>query len=134
MRLLMLVAGPALVLAACSGRNQPDTTANADQSLSAQSFSSNDVTAIDAVTGDASNMAADMNYEELDENLGNVRLQARLAPVVPRRPLGQLCLVHARGLEQGARRGAVEPRIVPRRKIVVATRHLAFGVVSEKCS
>ena len=67
MRPLILLAGPALLLAACGGTDQADNTINADESLSAESFSSNDITAIDAVTGEASNMAADVNYiVELD--------------------------------------------------------------------
>ncbi|MFL6743477.1 MAG: hypothetical protein ACJ8E3_05920 [Sphingomicrobium sp.] len=72
MRASILLAGPALFLAACGSNNQADTTINADQGLSAESFSSNDVTAIDAVTGDASNMAADVNFvTEVDNSLGN---------------------------------------------------------------
>ena len=67
MRPLILLAGPALLLAACGTNDQAENTINVDQNLSAESFSSNDVTAIDAVTGDASNMAADVNYvTELD--------------------------------------------------------------------
>ena len=37
--------------------------ANVDENLTAENIVSNDVTAIDAVTGDAANMAADVNYE-----------------------------------------------------------------------
>ena len=62
MRFSILLAGPALFLAACGNDDQADNTINADESLSAESFSSNDLTAIDAVTGDASNMAADVDY------------------------------------------------------------------------
>lgn len=70
MRPLILLAGPALFLAACGNDGQAENTINADQGLSAESFSSNDVTAIDAVTGEASNMAADVNFvTELDEDL-----------------------------------------------------------------
>jgi hypothetical protein len=62
MRLLILAAGASLALTAC-GRNGPsDTTTNADENLTAENIVSNDVTAIDAVTGDAANMAADVNY------------------------------------------------------------------------
>ena len=72
MRASILLAGPALFLAACGSNNQADTTINADQGLSAESFSSNDVTAIDAVTGDDSNMAADVNYVvEADNSADN---------------------------------------------------------------
>ena len=70
MRPLILLAGPVLFLAACGNDGQAENTINADQGLSAESFSSNDVTAIDAVTGEASNMAADVNFvTELDEDL-----------------------------------------------------------------
>jgi hypothetical protein len=71
MRLSILLAGPALSLAACGTNGQADNTINADASLSAESFSSNDVTAIDAVTGDASNMAADINYVDELNDLGD---------------------------------------------------------------
>ena len=41
-----------------------------DENLTAENIVSNDVTAIDAVTGDAANMAADVdiNYGNIDEN------------------------------------------------------------------
>ena len=59
-----------LALAACKNNDQVDNTQNVDENLSAENIVSNDVTAIDAVTGDAANMAADvdMNYGNLDEN------------------------------------------------------------------
>ena len=70
MRALILVAAAALSLAACKNNDQHDNTANVDENLTAENIVSNDVTAIDAVTGDAANMAADvdMNYGNLDEN------------------------------------------------------------------
>jgi hypothetical protein len=70
MRALLLIAGAALALAACGKNNQSDKTQNADDSLTAADIVSNDVTAIDAVTGDAANMAADvdMNFGGLDQN------------------------------------------------------------------
>ena len=71
MRFWILLASPALLLAACGGNGQADNTINADASLSAESFSSNDVTAIDAVTGDSSNMAADVNYVTAFNDLGD---------------------------------------------------------------
>ncbi len=68
MRLLILVAGSSLILTACGNKGQSDNTLNVDENLAAENIVSNDVTAIDAVTGDASNMAADvMNYTEADE-------------------------------------------------------------------
>jgi hypothetical protein len=71
MRLLILAAGAALSLAACKNNDQHDTTANVDENLTAENIVSNDVTAIDAVTGEAANMAADVNYAEADDTLGD---------------------------------------------------------------
>ncbi len=59
-----------LALAACWNNDQTDNTQNVDENLTAENIVSNDVTAIDAVTGDAANMAADvdMNFGNLDDN------------------------------------------------------------------
>src|SRR3954470_11490623 len=72
MRALILFAG-ALALAACGNNDQTDNTQNVDENLTTEDIVSNDVTAIDAVTGDAANMAADVNYtdENLAEPAGN---------------------------------------------------------------
>ena len=70
MRLPLLIAFTALSLGGCGKGNQAENIANADQSLAAENIVSNDVTAIDAVTGDASNMAAEVNYTE-PLNVGN---------------------------------------------------------------
>ena len=56
-----IVAAAALSLTACGNNDQTDNNANVDENLSAESIVSNDVTAIDAVTGDAANMAADVD-------------------------------------------------------------------------
>ena len=71
MRATLLLAA-ALALAACSNNDQTDNTLNVDENLTAENIVSNDVTAIDAVTGDAANMAADvdMNFGNLEENAG----------------------------------------------------------------
>src|SRR5438445_591676 len=90
MRALILVAGAALAVAACSSNNQTDNTANAEGGLAAQNIVSNDVTAIDAVTGDASNMAADVNYtEELNtiENAGAAKMPSPRKPAPGKPPL-----------------------------------------------
>ncbi len=72
MRVLILALGTSLVLTACKNNNHNDTTANVDENLTAESIVSNDVTAIDAVTGDAANMAADVDYTaEVADNLAN---------------------------------------------------------------
>ena len=62
MRALILISCVALGLAACRNNDQADNTANVDASLTAENITSNDVTAIDAVTGSDANMAADLNY------------------------------------------------------------------------
>ena len=74
MRALFLVAGAALGLAACGNNDQIENNVSVDQALTAESIVANDVTAIDAVTGDAANMAADveMNFtNELLATTGN---------------------------------------------------------------
>lgn len=71
MRILLLAAAAAaLVLAGCRNNDQHDNNMNVDENLSAENIVSNDVTAIDAVTGDAANMAADVdtNYGDLDNS------------------------------------------------------------------
>ena len=71
MRALLLIAGAALALAACKNNDQTDKTQNFDENLTAENIVSNDLTAIDAVTGDAANMAADvdMNFGNLDNGV-----------------------------------------------------------------
>jgi outer membrane lipoprotein SlyB len=71
MRLLILAAATALSLAACKNNDQHDNNMNVDENLTAENIVSNDVTAIDAVTGDAANMAANVNYIETENLLGN---------------------------------------------------------------
>ena len=86
MRTLLLTAAAALTLAGCKNNDQTDKTQNADENLSAESIVSNDVTAIDAVTGDAANMAADvdMNFGGLEQN-GAAALSNESKPAPPRR-------------------------------------------------
>ena len=71
MRLLILAAAAALALGACKNNDQRDNTMNVDENLTAENIVSNDVTAIDAVTGEAANMAADVNYTVTENDLGN---------------------------------------------------------------
>jgi hypothetical protein len=90
MRLPLLFAA-VLALSACGKNNQADTTQNVGENLTAESIVSNDVTAIDAVTGDAANMAADvdMNFGNLDENaIGTASNEAAPRPreAAPRKP------------------------------------------------
>ena len=73
MRAWIVYAGAAAALAACSGGNEADDNQDLNRSLTAQNIVANDVTAIDAVTGDAANMAADVDFtEELANELGPV--------------------------------------------------------------
>jgi hypothetical protein len=67
MRALILVAGAALALDACGNNDQADNTTNVDENLTAENIVSNDITAIDAVTGDAANMAADVDVSFTNE-------------------------------------------------------------------
>lgn len=63
----LLISVFALALAACGKSDQAANNQNIADTLTADSIVSNDVTAIDAVTGDAANMAADV-----DMNFGNL--------------------------------------------------------------
>lgn len=71
MRALILFAGASLALTGCGKNDQSGAANNVGADLTAEKIVANDVTAIDAVTGDAANMAADMNYEALDNIDGN---------------------------------------------------------------
>ena len=70
MRVPLIVIAATCTLAACKNNDAHDNTMNVQENLTAENIVSNDVTAIDAVTGDAANMAADvdMNYGNIDEN------------------------------------------------------------------
>jgi hypothetical protein len=89
MRALILIAGAALALAGCKNNDQHDNTLNVDENLTAENIVSNDVTAIDAVTGDAANMAADVdtNYGSLDNSAlesNGVTRPSKPTPKTPR--------------------------------------------------
>ena len=79
MRLPLLIAA-ALSLSACGNNNQADKAQNADAGLSAENIVANDVTAIDAVTGDAANMAADVNYEEFSNDTASLNTVSESKP------------------------------------------------------
>ena len=87
MRFLVPTIALALTLAACGESNQAEgerkTTA-----MTANAISSNDITAIDAVTGEAANMAADV---QIDANLlsdANAAGNEAGGADRPRRPAG----------------------------------------------
>ena len=86
MRLFILIAG-ALALASCGKKDQTDNLQNVDENLTAENIVSNDVTAIDAVTGDAANMAAESDINDIGAE--NVINSANMSsPITPpaRRP------------------------------------------------
>ena len=85
MRALLLIAGAALALVGCGRNAHNDNNQVAGENLTAESIVSNDVTAIDAVTGDAANMAADVdmnfgNLNEIDTNVPANQPQRRPRP------------------------------------------------------
>jgi hypothetical protein len=84
MRALILIAG-ALVLAACSKNDQTDNTQNVDENLTAENIVSNDVTAIDAVTGDAANIAAESDINDI----GNANITNSGAMSSPTKPVAK---------------------------------------------
>ena len=88
MRALLLIAGAALALTACKNNDQTDKTQNFDENLTAENIVSNDITAIDAVTGDASNMAADVdtNYGDLDNSALESNGMTRPSKPAPKQP------------------------------------------------
>ena len=67
MRALILVASTGLLLAACKDQGAVENAAVVGDNLAAEAIIANDTTAIDAATGDASNMAADVAFDVGDE-------------------------------------------------------------------
>ena len=88
MRPLIVVTLAALGLAGCGGDEQANNTVNIDQAVMADDLDANDVTAIDAVTGDAANMAADVDINFTNDMLArsgsNTSGGARSGPDRPR--------------------------------------------------
>jgi hypothetical protein len=66
MRALILLS--ALALAACGSNQQANNNAVAEETGASDIGPVNDLTAIDAATGEAANMAADVNYT-FDEDM-----------------------------------------------------------------
>ena len=71
MRALIFVTGLAFALASCGKDNQANNTVNVDQAVMSDDLVANDVTAIDAVTGEAANMAADVDINFTNAMLAN---------------------------------------------------------------
>ena len=109
MRGLILIAGAALALGACGNDDQADNAVNADASMAAGSIASNDVTAIDAVTGDSSNMAADVNYVSEFNDLGGSSGPSADRSSAPRRATGNAADANAAAPEPAANATAPAP-------------------------
>jgi hypothetical protein len=75
MRALILVAGAALAVSACSSNESADNTMNVD-TIEAENLVTNDTTAIDATTNMDANMATDMN---MDMNATDANVDANAA-------------------------------------------------------
>jgi len=85
--LTIFLAGAALLVGGCGSNSEADLAANADSRLTADKITANDVTAIDAVTGEAANMAADVDYSNFLDNetnaTGNTAAPKSKAPTPP---------------------------------------------------
>ena len=78
MRALVLLLAIALPLGACGKSNEAEGEAQGS-AMTANAISSNDITAIDAVTGEAANIAADVQIDAnllADANAGNASAPA----------------------------------------------------------
>ena len=88
MRVPLLILTASLALAGCKNNDVHDNTSNVDENLTAENIVSNDVTAIDAVTGDAANMAADVDVNDTNfESNGSAppAEPTRTKPLTPKR-------------------------------------------------
>ena len=65
MRLVFLAIAASMTLAGCGKDEATGDTSAIDQAVTANDFETNDVTAIDAATGAAANMAADVDINAI---------------------------------------------------------------------
>lgn len=70
MRLTVFLALTALALGACRDKGA-DNAVNQEAGLTADNIVANDITAIDAVTAQAANMADDVDYADMLNDLSN---------------------------------------------------------------
>ena len=66
MRLTLLTAAAALALAGCGKQEAEGAGNRSEEVITAEDFAGNDVTAIDAASGADANMAADVDFNALD--------------------------------------------------------------------
>ena len=62
MRALILIAGTSMLLSACGSDSVEQNGDNSSGAVAAEAIFANDTTVIDAATGDAADMAADVEY------------------------------------------------------------------------
>jgi len=80
MRELIIAGAAALLLTACNKGGNADQQAAIEQNVETQVVATNDVTAIDAATGQAANMAADVAYMPEDTEAANDAAPAKASP------------------------------------------------------
>ena len=86
MRALILVAGASLAVSACNPKQDADNAAATADNLAAEAIIANDTTAIDAATGDAANMAADVDYSVNQLAIDSDRVSSGNRSTARRRP------------------------------------------------
>ncbi|QIL02816.1 hypothetical protein G7078_08490 [Sphingomonas sinipercae] len=79
MRELIIAGAAALLLTACNRGGNADQQAAIEQNVETQVVATNDVTAIDAATGQAANMAADVAYMPEETEAANDAAPAKTA-------------------------------------------------------
>ncbi len=87
MRALILVAGAALAVSACSSNEAAENTMNVDETLTTENVVANDTTAIDASTAMDANMTMDANATDANATDANATTER---PVI-RRVRAALC-------------------------------------------
>ena len=89
MRLVLLVIAASLALAGCGKEQATGNTSALDQAVTAEDFETNDVTAIDAATGAAANMAADVDFNMIGNEDANDSRPAESGSPRPQRAAPQ---------------------------------------------
>lgn len=86
MRALICIGLAALTLGACGGGDSAENRAATEQNVTSEIAATNDVTAIDAATGQAANMAADVDYLPDEMNAAEANNNSASAAEPARRP------------------------------------------------
>ncbi len=69
--LILALAASSLALSGCGKQEATGNTSAVDEALSARDFATSDATAIDAATGAAANMAADVDFNAYENKAGD---------------------------------------------------------------